>query len=108
MENIDFVALNILRLWLSRHYCIPADNWDISDPNCRRQSGPHVIWSLSGRLTIPVNDIDMESMWADLVEYLRQQNSSAGTVFHFNPYNLELYQCSCGCGSAYIIVSVYN
>ncbi len=103
---LNALAVRMLEVWLLSLGFQPSGGWDETDPNCRREVGPHTLWCVQA--TVP-NDVDMEAVRQSFYEYIKNHNSLPGAV-KFQPYNLELYVCDYSDGerATHLFATVYR
>ena len=100
---LDMLALRVLDVWLLSLCVHPSGDWDETDPNCRREYGPHVIWTQCA--CVPA-DTDIEALKIHFQEYLARHNSCI-TAEKFGFYDLRAYDCA-HCGGKHLYVSIYQ
>lgn len=101
---LNAIAVRVLEVWLLSLGFQPSGGWDANDPNCFRNGGTHLIWSVCARMPDP--DADMDVIWEQFQQYLADHNAVPGAV-RFEPYELSVYECPCGCGT-YLFASIYQ
>ena len=106
MEMINAIAVRVLETWLLSVGFYPSGGWDEHDLNCLRQHGPHLVWTVCGRISVPVKELDKEALWRSFEVYCHSRNNLP-TAVRFEPYDLQLYECPCGCGT-YLYASIYQ
>ena len=97
------LAVRVLESWFLSLGFTPCGGWDPADPNCMRDYGPHRIWTVQARCP---DDADCDALSMSFLEYIHQHNALPGAI-KFEPYNLELYECPCGCGT-FVFASIYQ
>ncbi len=104
---LDRIAYNVAETWLLQRGFIPSDGWDPNDPQCVQNYGPHRVWTIQARIPVGLVDkIDTVDLMNDFRAYLIQHNTLP-TAIRFQPYNLEVYACPCGCGT-FLYISLYH
>lgn len=100
---LNALAVRVLEVWLMQQGFQPSEGWDGNDPNCRRQYGPHIVWTVQARIPGPY---DYDALWDSFRAYIAEHNALPGAV-RFEPYDLATYICPCGCGE-FLYAAIYQ
>jgi hypothetical protein len=89
-ENLlNALAVRILEVWALSLGLIPG-SWNENDPNCRREYGPNVVWTIEAR--VPDGEIvDRQALWESLNEYIDNHNRLPGSI-RFGCYDIQTYE----------------
>lgn len=105
-ENLtDKIAIGVLRTFLLRNGIYPSDDWNAEDPNCVYNSNGYRIYTLSGVVAPEISD-NLDTLFEKLAAYLDNQNK-CDVSLKFFPFDLEVYDCPCGCSTA-AYISIYT
>lgn len=100
---LDALAVRVLEVWLIQQGFQLSGGWDENDPNCRRQYGPHVLWTVQARIP---GDYDYDTLLNSFRAYIAKHNALPSAV-KFEPYDITIYECPCGCG-VFLFASIYQ
>jgi len=100
-RNIDGIAVRLLEIFIILMGFTPTGDWDENDPSCRRDYGPHRVYTLCGRTQ---KEFDIEELSTLLGLYLESINKVFVNV-RFHIYDIDAYKRPYG-RSAYIYVSI--
>ena len=68
----------------------------------------HTIWRACGELPEDMAaDLDIDALFMRFEKYVKMHNAIPGAV-EFEPYSLNVYSCSCGCGAKFLYAAVYR
>ena len=86
--NQDEIAVIVLRLWLLLWGFEPIDDFDPNDPNCRREYGPHVVYTYAAKA--PEEGYPcIENLYSSFEQFLDDLHPIIG--MGFIPYALDFY-----------------
>lgn len=98
-ESLNQAALSVVAGFLAAYGMVPIANDGVES----RDYGPHRLWVVQANIPAELlGSVDPDQMLDDLSKYLRFHNSFPLAV-RFNPYDVVLYSCPCGCGGAAFI-----
>lgn len=98
------IARNVIAGFLLTLGMTPSEGEDTLET---RDYGPHRIFIQQARVPDTLaNSIDPMETLDKLATYIEHHNS-APTAIQFQPYNVEVYVCPCGCGT-FLYVSIYT
>jgi hypothetical protein len=84
---LDQIAVRVVESWLLLMGFQLAGGWDESDINCRREYGPHVIWTVSA---FTPGVVDADFLAAEFSDYLSARNQLASCI-KFQFYDIGIY-----------------
>lgn len=105
MGDIVLAAVALLRSWMAASGLYPHEDFDPSDLNCVRTSGPHIIITASAQVP-PDYAFDLETLRASLSAYIQAHNGAVCDGLRFQPYDVEVYPHAYG--GTVLYASVYN
>ena len=100
---LNQIALRTVESWFLSMGFQPSGGWDEHDVTCRRQYGPHILWTVCARVP---DDIDEDAAALSFSHYISEYNKLPSSV-KFQPYGLQFYDCPCGCGS-FVYATIYQ
>lgn len=82
-------------------------SFDVNDPSCVRDYGPHTVVTRAVRATFGRDcvDFEVESGMYALEYYLNAFNTVCARAVSYHPYNIQAYEQ--GDGSIHLYISVY-
>ncbi len=96
------IARNVLAGFLLMLEIVPSEG----DDTLVQDFGYHRVYTLSAKVPPSMEAINPALLFALLRLYISNHNALA-TAVQFHPYNTELYECPCGCGT-FLYVSIYH
>lgn len=102
IERLTQIARNVIAGFLLTLGMIPNEGEDTAEV---LEYGPHLVMTQQARVPDSMAaTIDPVETLDKLTAYLNHHNALP-TAIHFEPYNVEVYICPCGCGT-FLYVSV--
>ena len=87
--TLCMIGTRLIEVFMLQHGYEPSGGFDIGDPNCYREYGPHVIITMCGH-ALPGAVVDVNCLWKMLTDYFAEQNKLPSAI-KFQPYDLGLY-----------------
>lgn len=106
VKFLHSVAVRVMEVWLMSLGFQPSGGWNANDPNCFRDCGTHLIWTVSARMPETITESELDDIWKKFQTYMKEHNALIGSI-PFEPYDITVCECPCGCGT-FLFVSIYQ